>query len=103
MVGSGSVRFGKAVAAATLAAVALAPAAHAYPGDPMSGCEQGGWLNGTTYCDGPIRPDGMFQRCFYIPPQPNGLSWFPATQGCRILDTNAPDPYPPGTPQHHIE
>jgi hypothetical protein len=42
-----------------VAAMSVAPVAAAYPGDPMPGCIT---QLGSVLCDGPIRPDGTFQR-----------------------------------------
>ena len=96
-----------AVAAAlAAAAVLVAPLAHAYPGDPMPGCITD---FGSVLCDGPIRPDGTFQRCWsnpgsyfpgwgYVPP-----SYVPPMTNCEIVDTNQPWPVIPlGAPQYHV-
>jgi hypothetical protein len=84
---------------------AAAPAANAYPGDPMPGCENGGMFNATLYCDGPIRPDGTWQRCAtwqpnYVPPVGSAPGFYaPGGQQCRVIDAGS---IPFGTPDHHI-
>ena len=76
-----------------LAAIATAPAADAYPGDPSPGCEGQVFA---MYCDGRIRPDGTFKRCT--------TTYSPFTSVCRIIDNNAPfPPIPLGQPDHHID
>ena len=76
-----------------LAAVATAPAADAYPGDPSPGCEGQVFAK---YCDGRIRPDGTFKRCT--------TTCSPFTYVCQIIDNNAPfPPIPLGQPDHHID
>jgi hypothetical protein len=83
---------------------AAAPAANAYPGDPMPGCVT---QFGSVLCDGPIRPDGTFQRCWsnpgsYTPGRYGG--YIPPMVNCQIVDTNQPWPMIPfGAPQHHID
>jgi hypothetical protein len=72
---------------------AAAPTAHAYPGDPMPGCIT---QVGSVLCDGPIRPDGTFQRCW----ENYGISY---SLNCEIVDPGQPWPLIPfGAPQYHI-
>jgi hypothetical protein len=86
---------------ALAAAIAGAGAAHAYPGDPQPGCETTSL--GTLICDGPIRPDGSWQRCAYKPglggryPQP------PMTV-CRVVTAETcRGPLDFDVPDHHID
>jgi curli biogenesis system outer membrane secretion channel CsgG len=89
-VGTGSV-----AAMAAVAALAAAPSANAYPANNPPACEAQ-WL--TTYCDGPIQPDGTFKRCAstlvsiasYVQPQTT----------CWMVDTS--QPLLTNQPQHHI-
>jgi hypothetical protein len=82
-----------------------APAANAYPGDPMPSCETN--FLGAVICDGPIRPDGIFQRCSQSPGSYTGgqyPSYFPSTTNCQIVNAvNGPWPLPGFGPDHHIE
>lgn len=96
-----------ALVAATAAIVyplSIAPVASAYPGDPMPGCIT---QMGSILCDGPIRPDGTFQRCWSNPgsyvggPSP---AYIPPMSNCEIVDTSQPWPVIPfGAPQHHVD
>lgn len=95
-----------AAAAATIAAMSAAPAALAYPGDPNPGCESGGFLNATLFCDGPIRPDGTWQRCWSW--QANYTGGFdgnpgfysPAGQMCAVISEE--NFQPAISPHYHI-
>jgi hypothetical protein len=87
-----------AAAAAVSGAVALAPAATA-------GCESQVFA---TYCDGPIRPDGTWDRCFQSAPQATYGQWgqvsgvVPSVGRCYPIDPNAFPPTPLGQPPYHI-
>jgi len=90
-----SMKIGAVLAAGVVAAgMVLCPAAHAMPGDPMPGCETD--FLGTTFCDGPLRVDGTFQRCGYPPCWANSC----AQVLCGIV--NPAVGWPPLNPQHHI-
>ncbi|WP_443677838.1 CDGP domain-containing protein [Mycobacterium parmense] len=49
-------------------------------------------FNGTMWCDGPIRPDGTWARCFAVS----------GTQRCFMYDPANPPTLPLGQPNHHI-
>ncbi|MCV7049586.1 hypothetical protein H7H82_03025 [Mycobacterium heidelbergense] len=93
-----------AVTTAVVCALSVAPVATAYPGDPMPGCENGGFLNTVMICDGPIRPDGTWQRCASWQPTYNpgygGGFYAPGGQQCRVIDLGS---IPPLSPDHHID
>jgi hypothetical protein len=94
----------RAVVAALILAGFTAPVAHGFPGDPMPGCETNGL--GGAYCDGPIRPDGTFQRCIYTSGSYIGGRWpsyLPPTTNCMIIDNNNWPAFPPWVPNHHID
>lgn len=86
--------------------IALAAPSHAYPGDPSAGCESGGFMNATLYCDGPIRPNGDWQRCWqwsanFVPGiggNPGGYS--PGGRMCAVI--NHGNIQPLISPQYHI-
>jgi hypothetical protein len=95
------------VAAAMVAMTLLeTPQAHAYPGDPLPGCIAS-W--GTTLCDGPVRPDGTFKRCwwssgYYEWTPVGGPGFMPPMANCEIVDLSQPWPLIPiGAPQQHID
>ena len=102
-----ALRCATALAALTTAIIGeliVAPIAAAYPGDPMPGCVT---QMGSVLCDGPIRPNGTFQRCWSNPgsfvggPYP---VYNPPMRNCEIVDTNQPWPLIPiGAPQYHID
>nr|WP_052741308.1 hypothetical protein [Mycobacterium sp. UM_NZ2] len=95
-----------AASAATIAALSAAPVAVAYPGDPNPGCESGGFMNATLFCDGPIRPDGTWQRCWqwqanYVPGvggNPGGYS--PGGNMCAVISED--NIQPAISPRYHI-
>jgi curli biogenesis system outer membrane secretion channel CsgG len=86
---------GGVAAMAAVAALAAAPSANAYPANNPPACEAQGL---TTYCDGPIQPDGAFKRCAstlasiatYVQPQTT----------CWMVDMS--EPLLTNQPQHHI-
>lgn len=84
--------------AATGAGLVVATPANAWPTPPPPGCEQRTLV---SYCDGPVQPDGSWQRCF-----DNQPLWVPET-GSYVGGSNCyqvgpgPDPYP-WAPQYHI-
>lgn len=89
-----------AVLSGTLATTPPCPC-HAYPGDPMPGCESTLFA---TYCDGPIRPDNTFQRCWQTIGQWTYYGGFGGGRYCNKVDLNGPWPViPVGAPQHHID
>lgn len=87
--------------ALALGLMTAAPAA-AVPGDPMPGCETQVFA---TYCDGPIREDGSWKRCLFVPAQPTyGGGFAPPVQNCFIVPgVDQIPPLPLGQPPHHIE
>lgn len=96
-----------AVAGAMIgAAIALSAPSSAYPGDPSAGCESGGFMNATLYCDGPIRPTGEWQRCWQWPANfvpglggnPGGYS--PGGHMCAVI--SADNIQPAISPHYHI-
>jgi hypothetical protein len=68
------------------------------------GCETN--LLGVVFCDGPIRLDGTFKRCWQTPASYTGGQYpvyVPSTTSCQMVDTNQPRPtLPLGAPTHHI-
>lgn len=75
--------------------------ANAYPGDPMPGCESTLFA---TYCDGPVRPNNTFQRCWQTIGQWTYYGGFGGGRYCNTVDLNGPWPVVPiGAPQHHID
>lgn len=78
--------------------LSAAPPAHAWPQPPPPGCEARFMV---SYCDGPIQPDGSWQRCFE-----NQQVWSPGLNtwigGSNCYQVGpGPDPLP-WTPQYHI-
>lgn len=70
-----------------------------------AGCEAGPFAQ---YCDGPIREDGSWDRCFNSQPQATfggsgqvtGI--IPSVGRCYPIDPAAFPPTPIGQPQYHI-
>jgi hypothetical protein len=95
----------KTIVALTIAAASLfgSAAAAAYPGDPNPGCES--TFGGVLMCDGPIRPDGSWQRCsernpLYMPPIGNVPgAYSPGGTNCKVV---WPGNIPWDSPQYHI-
>ncbi|MBN7559759.1 Uncharacterised protein [Mycobacteroides abscessus subsp. massiliense] len=60
------------------------------------------------YCDGPIKADGTWDRCFTSAPQATFgqygqvSGWVPSTGRCYPIDPNEFPPTPLGQPQYHI-
>ena len=60
------------------------------------------------YCDGPIRPDGTWDRCFQAAQQPvfgqyGQMTGYTAPVGrCYPVDPNAFPQFPLGQPLYHI-
>lgn len=60
------------------------------------------------YCDGPVKADGTWDRCFTSAPQATFgqygqvSGWVPSTGRCYPVDPNAFPPTPIGQPQYHI-
>jgi len=95
-------RVGCGMALALPLALLPAPPATAYPGDPAAGCETQVFA---MYCDGPIRPDGTWQRCTSTAPSYTGGAYpvyVPPTYMCRVIGDPVP-PLPLGQPPHHID
>lgn len=81
------------------AAVGTAPA-DAMPGDPAPGCESMTMFVTTLYCDGPIRPDGSWKRCWSWPGSMIGGFYQSAGTSCAI---NTPENIQPLVgPKYHI-
>lgn len=82
----------------TMAAVGFAAPA-------VAGCEAQVFAQ---YCDGPIRPDGTWDRCFSTQPQATlgqygqVTGWVPSVGRCYPVDPDAWPPTPIGQPQYHI-
>ncbi len=57
-----------------------------------------------TYCDGPVREDGSWRRCFYNQPLVNGNGGLFSPGGGNCYDVAGPgqDPYP-WAPQNHLQ
>ncbi|SIE70156.1 Uncharacterised protein [Mycobacteroides abscessus subsp. abscessus] len=70
-----------------------------------AGCEAGPFAQ---YCDGPIKADGTWDRCFTSAPQSFSgqygqlAGFIPSTGRCYPVDPNAFPPTPLGQPQYHI-
>jgi hypothetical protein len=91
-----------AIAAALTATIGTTslPVASAYPGDPgPHGCI---WQLGSQLCDGPIRPNGTFQRCWanpgFVTIGPYGGNGVGAISQCEIVDPNNWPIIPIGAP-----
>lgn len=60
------------------------------------------------YCDGPLKADGTWDRCFTSAPQATFgqygqvSGWVPSTGRCYPVDPNEFPPTPIGQPQYHI-
>lgn len=78
-----------------------APAASAYPGDPAPACESNPL--GALICDGPIRPDGSWQRCATSPGQYYGRIGLGQMTTCRVVTIETCAPVPGLWPDHHID
>ncbi len=93
---------GFTVACLALLAV-LAPIGFAAPAS--AGCETQPFA---TYCDGPVRPDGTWDRCFSSQPQltygqfGQATGVVPSVGRCYPVDPNNFPPTPLGQPQYHI-
>lgn len=89
-----------AALSAMLAATGIGLAAPAF-----AGCET---QPSAYYCDGPIRQDGTWDRCFASAPQATYgqfgqvTSMVPSTSRCYPVDPKAFPPLPLGQPQYHI-
>ncbi|MFC3776719.1 CDGP domain-containing protein [Mycolicibacterium holsaticum] len=60
-----------------------------------------------SYCDGPVRENGSWRRCFYNQPLPsynNGsiTGYWPGSGNCYDVAGPGQDPYP-WAPQHHLQ
>lgn len=81
---------------ATVSALAALGVGIAAPAS--AGCETQAFAQ---YCDGPIRPDGTFDRCQTAFGQT--YPYIPTTHRCYPVDPSQPWPmFPLGQPQHHI-
>ncbi|WP_458861090.1 CDGP domain-containing protein [Mycobacteroides abscessus] len=93
-------------ATAITAAVAIpASVAMAFATPVSAGCEAGPFAQ---YCDGPVKADGTWDRCFTSAPQSFSgqygqvAGFIPSTGRCYPVDPNAFPPTPIGQPQYHI-
>jgi hypothetical protein len=96
-------RAGKAVGLAVVITIGAATVGFAAPAS--AGCEAQVFAQ---YCDGPVRPDGTWDRCFQSAPQATFGQWgqvsgiVPSVGRCYPIDPNAFPPTPLGQPQYHI-
>ncbi len=81
-----------AVLVAAMAGTGIGFAAPAY-----AGCETQPFAR---YCDGPVRPDGTWDRCQVAFGQTS--PYIPTTQRCNPVDPTAWPMFPLGQPQYHI-
>ena len=83
----------------TILAAAVIASAIGFAAPAWAGCETQPFAQ---YCDGPIRPDGTWDRCQVAFGQsyPN---YIPTTSRCYPIDPAQPWPmFPLGQPQYHI-
>lgn len=91
--------------ALTVAVTGLATAAIGFAAPASAGCEFQAFAK---YCDGPVRPDGTWDRCFETTPQPfygqygQIAGYVPVTGRCYPVDPNAFPQFPLGQPLYHI-
>jgi hypothetical protein len=92
----GELRLRSVLAASVLLAASVVLAAPA-----SAGCEGQAFAQ---YCDGPIRPDGTWDRCFVAYGSTNafGAVTVPAVGRCYPIDPNAWPMLPLGQPQYHV-
>lgn len=92
-----------AVTAIRLAVVAavLAVAGVGFAAPAAAGCEGQAFAQ---YCDGPIRPDGTWDRCFVAYGSTNafGQVTVPPVGRCYPVDPTAYPMFPLGQPQYHV-
>jgi len=82
--------------------MALAAAGVSFAAPASAGCETQPFAR---YCDGPIRPDGTFDRCQTTCGNVNafGVYTVPPTYRCYPVDPAQPWPmFPLGQPQYYI-
>ncbi|CPV56993.1 CDGP domain-containing protein [Mycobacteroides abscessus] len=90
---------------AVSAAVIPASIGIGFAAPASAGCEAGPFAQ---YCDGPIKADGTWDRCFTSAPQATFgqygqvSGWVPSTGRCYPVDPNEFPPTPLGQPQYHI-
>lgn len=80
-------------------AVALAATGIGFAPPASAGCETQPFAQ---YCDGPVRPDGSWDRCVVIFGQAGYGTYIPSTSRCYPYDPAAPPPTPLGQPQYHV-
>lgn len=96
---------GKRATAITAVVTITASVAMAFVAPASAGCEAGPFAQ---YCDGPIKTDGTWDRCFTSAPQSFSgqygqvAGFIPSTGRCYPVDPNAFPPTPIGQPQYHI-
>jgi hypothetical protein len=80
---------------------ALAAAGIGFAAPASAGCETQAFAQ---YCDGPIRPDGTWDRCMVAFGTTNafGAVIVPSTSRCYPIDPNAFPPFPLGQPLYHV-
>ena len=86
-------------AGATSPGLIAAPAVNADPEDEVFGCEA---LSFGTVCDGPIKPDSTFKRCFTSLPTVAG-HYYPPWEMCWTVELAADPDYGINMPRHHID
>lgn len=81
--------------------VLLAAGGIALAAPAAAGCEGQAFAQ---YCDGPIRPDGTWDRCMeaYGTTNAFGAVLVPNVSRCYPIDPNAFPPTPLGQPLYHI-
>jgi hypothetical protein len=94
---------GRLLASGLFLGFVVAGAAFAAPA--AAGCETGPFAQ---YCDGPIRPDGTWDRCFSTTPQATYGQYgqvsgiVPSVGRCYPYDPTNPPMTPLGQPNYHV-
>jgi hypothetical protein len=95
---------GKSLAVALMLPCALS-ACIGFAAPASAGCEAQPFAQ---YCDGPIRDDGTWDRCFSTAPQATYGQYgqvtgiVPSVGRCYPIDPTAYPTFPLGQPQYHI-
>lgn len=84
--------------ASALAASGVAAVGFAAPASADQFCEPRAMV---SYCDGPVRADGSWRRCFYNSPTWGGGGGWVAGGNCYDVPGAGQDPYP-WAPQDHL-
>lgn len=90
-----------------LVLVASAMAATGVSMAPAAGADNGMYCEPrplVSYCDGPVRENGSWRRCFYNQPLTDGRGGIGFAGGGNCYDVPGPgqDPYP-WAPQNHLQ